>query len=83
MNAFANLPFATSRPLTLGVVLELHLVSPRDYALTRAATDLLSSLHHDGRCGGGGWRIFLALRWGWSRRRTLSALSSARLPVRW
>lgn len=51
MNAFAKLPFATSRPLTLGVELELQLVSPRDYDLTRAATDLLASLHHDGRCG--------------------------------
>ena len=44
MNAFANLPFATSRPLTLGVELELQLVSPRDYDLTRAATDLLAAL---------------------------------------
>ncbi|MCE1185400.1 YbdK family carboxylate-amine ligase [Zoogloea sp.] len=46
-----QLPFTASRALTLGVELELQLVSPRDFDLTRAATDLLASLHHDGRHG--------------------------------
>lgn len=42
-----TLPFTPSRPLTLGVELELQLVSLRDFDLTRAATDLLASLDHD------------------------------------
>ncbi|MDD3355183.1 YbdK family carboxylate-amine ligase, partial [Zoogloea sp.] len=51
MSDLSGLAFTPSLPLTLGVELELQLVSPRDYDLTRAATDLLGGLHHDGRCG--------------------------------
>lgn len=47
MSDLAGLRFASSRPLTLGVELELQLVSLRDYDLTRAATDLLASLPGD------------------------------------
>ncbi len=43
--------FKTSQPLTLGVELELQLVSRRDFDLTRGATDLLASLDYDGRFG--------------------------------
>lgn len=43
--------FKQSRPLTLGVELELQLVSPRDFDLTRGATDLLGRLDYDGRYG--------------------------------
>ena len=43
--------FKHSLPLTLGVELELQLVSPRDFDLTRAATDLLGSIDYDGRFG--------------------------------
>lgn len=47
----SDLDFTHSGPLSLGVELELQLVSPRDFDLTRGATDLLASLHHDGSCG--------------------------------
>jgi carboxylate-amine ligase len=43
--------FAPSKPLTLGVELELQLLSSRDYDLTRAATDLLTGLRDDGAHG--------------------------------
>lgn len=43
--------FKHSEPLTLGVELELQLVSPRDFDLTRAATDLLRIIDYDGRYG--------------------------------
>ena len=43
--------FKQSQPFTLGVELELQLVSPRDYDLTRGATDLLGSMEYDGRFG--------------------------------
>lgn len=43
--------FKTSAPLTLGVELELQLVSRRDYDLTRAATDLMQALDYDERFG--------------------------------
>ncbi|MFZ2854650.1 MAG: YbdK family carboxylate-amine ligase [Rhodocyclaceae bacterium] len=43
--------FKQSAPLTLGVELELQLVSPRDFDLTRGATDLLGSIDYDGRFG--------------------------------
>ncbi len=43
--------FRHSDALSLGVELELQLVSRRDYNLTRAATDLLGSLKYDGRFG--------------------------------
>lgn len=43
--------FKLSRPLTLGVELELQLVSLRDFDLTRGATDLLGSIDYDGRFG--------------------------------
>ena len=43
--------FARSQPLSLGVELELQLVSLRNFDLTRGATDLLASLVDDGRCG--------------------------------
>ena len=40
----AVLEFTASAPLTLGVELELQLLSPRDFDLTRGATDLLGSI---------------------------------------
>ncbi len=43
--------FTHSEPLTLGVELELQLVSRRDFDLTRGATDLLGTLAYDGRFG--------------------------------
>ena len=43
--------FKESQPLTLGVELELQLVSVRDFDLTRGATDLLGSMDYDGRFG--------------------------------
>lgn len=43
--------FTLSQPLSLGVELELQLLSPRDFDLTRAATDLLGSIDYDGRFG--------------------------------
>jgi hypothetical protein len=43
--------FRQSQPLTLGVELELQLVSVRDFDLTRGATDLLGSMDYDGRFG--------------------------------
>ncbi len=43
--------FKQSQPLTLGVELELQLVSGRDFDLTRGATDLLASMDYDGRFG--------------------------------
>lgn len=43
--------FARSAPLTLGVELELQLVSNRDFDLTRAATDLLAGLKYAGEFG--------------------------------
>lgn len=43
--------FRHSEPLSLGVELELQLVSRRDFDLTRGATDLLGSLQYDGRFG--------------------------------
>ncbi|MBS0347602.1 MAG: hypothetical protein JSR69_14225 [Proteobacteria bacterium] len=51
MSDLSQLNFSSSRPLTLGVELELQLVSLRDYDLTRAATDLLSGLRYDDRFG--------------------------------
>jgi len=43
--------FKDSAALSLGVELELQLVSRRDYDLTRGATDLLGSMDYDGRFG--------------------------------
>lgn len=43
--------FRQSPALSLGVELELQLVSRRDFDLTRAATDLLGGLDYDGRFG--------------------------------
>ncbi|HEX6734912.1 MAG TPA: YbdK family carboxylate-amine ligase [Azonexus sp.] len=43
--------FSHSAALSLGVELELQLVSRRDFNLTRGATDLLGSLDYDGRFG--------------------------------
>lgn len=43
--------FTHSAALTLGVELELQLVSRRDFDLTRAATDLIGSLKYDERFG--------------------------------
>ncbi|MFN4326375.1 MAG: YbdK family carboxylate-amine ligase [Azonexus sp.] len=43
--------FKDSAPLSLGVELELQLVSRPDFDLTRGATDLLGSLDYDGRFG--------------------------------
>ena len=51
MSDLSRLRFTPSRPLTLGVELELQLVSLRDYDLTRAATDLLAGLRYDDRFG--------------------------------
>ena len=39
--------FSCSQPLSLGVELELQLVSLRDFDLTRGATDLLATLDYD------------------------------------
>ena len=50
MTAFTG-EFKQSSPLTLGVELELQLLSQRDYDLTRAATDLLGSMDYDERFG--------------------------------
>jgi carboxylate-amine ligase len=46
-----RLEFHDSEPLTLGVELELQLLTTRDYDLTRGATDLLSAARHDGSHG--------------------------------
>ena len=43
--------FKQSQPLSLGVELELQLLSQRDFDLTRGATDLLGSINYDGRFG--------------------------------
>lgn len=43
--------FKDSAALSLGVELELQLVSRRDFDLTRGATDLLDGLEYDGRNG--------------------------------
>lgn len=43
--------FKPSRALSLGVEVELQLVSQRDFDLTRGATDLLSGLDYDQRFG--------------------------------
>lgn len=43
--------FTESAALSLGVELELQLVSRRDFDLTRGATDLIGSLTYDGRFG--------------------------------
>ena len=43
----AAMEFTKSDALTLGVELELQLLSQRDYDLTRGATDLLSHLKYD------------------------------------
>ncbi|HOB45488.1 MAG TPA: YbdK family carboxylate-amine ligase [Zoogloea sp.] len=51
MSDLSRMTFTSSRPLTLGVELELQLVSLRDYDLTRAATDLLAGLRYDDRFG--------------------------------
>jgi carboxylate-amine ligase len=40
----ARLPFAESRPLTIGIELEVQVVNTRDYNLTRGASDLLGVL---------------------------------------
>ena len=47
----AAMEFTKSDALTLGVELELQLLSQRDYDLTRGATDLLSHLKYDGTFG--------------------------------
>lgn len=47
----AAMEFTKSDALTLGVELELQLLSQRDYDLTRGATDLLSHLKYDGMYG--------------------------------
>jgi carboxylate-amine ligase len=43
--------FARSAPLTLGVELELQLISNRDFDLTRGATDLLAGIRYGGEHG--------------------------------
>lgn len=43
--------FKESAALSLGVELELQLVSLRDFDLTRGATDLIDSIDYDGRFG--------------------------------
>lgn len=47
----ATMEFKESAALTLGVELELQLLSQRDFDLTRGATDLLSHLKYDGEFG--------------------------------
>ncbi len=51
MNSKALEDFRDSAALSLGVELELQLVSLRDFDLTRGATDLLDSLKYDGKYG--------------------------------
>jgi carboxylate-amine ligase len=51
MNANPLEGFKESAALSLGVELELQLVSRRDFDLTRAATDLIASLDYDGGFG--------------------------------
>ena len=46
-----RLEFHQSEPLTLGVELELQLLTMRDYDLTRGASDLLRAAQHDGSNG--------------------------------
>ncbi len=46
-----TLEFTRSEPLTLGVELELQLLTTRDYDLTRGASDLLRAAQHDGANG--------------------------------
>ncbi len=46
-----ELPFKPSRPLTLGIELELQIVNTRDYNLTRGASDLLGALARRGSPG--------------------------------
>ena len=46
-----GLEFNQSEPLTLGVELELQLLTTRDYDLTRGASDLLRAMDYDGRNG--------------------------------
>lgn len=43
--------FKESKPLSLGVELELQLLSSRDFDLTRGATDLMDSLDYGGHFG--------------------------------
>ncbi len=45
------LEFTRSEPLTLGVELELQLLTTRDFDLTRGASDLLRAMDYDGRHG--------------------------------
>ena len=45
------LEFNRSEPLTLGVELELQLLTTRNYDLTRGASDLLHSMNYDGSNG--------------------------------
>ncbi len=45
------LEFTQSEPLTLGVELELQLLTTRDFDLTRGASDLLRAMDYDGRNG--------------------------------
>ena len=45
------LEFTQSDPLTLGVELELQLLTTRDFDLTRGASDLLRTMDYDGRHG--------------------------------
>ena len=51
MNAKPLGEFKESAALSLGVELELQLVSKRDFDLTRGATDLLGGLDYDERFG--------------------------------
>ena len=46
-----RLEFKDSEPLTLGVELELQLLTARDYDLTSGASDLLRVVQHDGSHG--------------------------------
>ncbi len=45
------LEFTQSEPLTLGVELELQLLTTRDFDLTRGASDLLRAMDYDGHNG--------------------------------
>ena len=51
MNLTEPRTFKESAALSLGVELELQLVSHRDFDLTRGASDLICSLDYDGRFG--------------------------------
>ncbi len=51
-----RLEFKDSEPLTLGVELELQLLTARDYDLTSGASDLLRVVQHDAATATSSWK---------------------------